>query len=404
MAKKKTTGEVNLQDLAANAGLVILRDSDYALIEDRLPTFFPNIDRIFGGGLPFGRMVEISGKPGGGKSTICFHVARVATALDCIVVLIDVEGTADRDRLAHLGIDINKVLVKQPDESKGIRLTVEEIGRTVEQTLEVFKEAYPDKHVVFIWDSVGQTPSNEEMDKDYGEKNVGARAKAITQFVTKVAPLISSSKSLLIGINQVRDDIGGNAMFKTFNTPGGKAWEHYASLRLEMKKKQAIKKGSGANMENIGHDLGVKTNKSKVSRPFQEVTAYLISDDGLPYEYNIAKMAEEAKVLDSVSNNQYNEYTDRFGNTHKKRKADFIEWLGTSEGQPVLEELFNRLVLIEFPEGYPALNNKSLDISNWLVQVWPNNGNIPTELEATPQAGMSEEDLIADIEKEIQGE
>jgi len=395
--KKKATGEINLQDLAANAGLVILRDSDYALIEDRLPTFFPNIDRTFGGGLPFGRMIEISGKPGGGKSTICFHIARVATALGCIVVLVDVEGTADRDRLAHLGIDINSVLVKQPDESKGIRLTVEEVGRTIEQTLEVFKEAYPDKHVVFIWDSVGQTPSEEELGKDYGEKNVGSRAKAITQFVTKIAPQISESKSLLIGINQVRDDIGGNPMFKTFNTPGGKAWEHYASLRLEMKKMTAIKKGT----ENIGHELGVKTNKSKVSRPFQQVTSYLISDDGLPYEYNIAKMAEEAKILPVVG--QSYEYTDRFGTTHKQKKENFVSWLA-EEGQPVREELLNRLILVEFPDGYPALNNKSLDISAWMDKVWAVGGADLNKDVTEGPSSVSEEDLIADIEKEIQGE
>lgn len=398
MAKgnKKQTGEINLQDLAANAGLVILRDSTYALIEDRLPTFYPNIDRIFGGGLPFGRMIEISGKPGGGKSTICFHVARVATKLGCIVVLVDVEGTADRDRLAHLGIDINKVLVKQPDEEKGVRLTVEEVGRTIEDTLKVFKEAYPDTPVVFIWDSVGQTPSEEELDKDYGEKNVGSRAKAITQFVTKIAPQISETKSLLIGINQVRDDIGGNPMFKTFNTPGGKAWEHYASLRLEMKKMTAIKKGT----ENIGHELGVKTNKSKVSRPFQQVTAYLISDDGLPYEYNLAKMAEVEKILGTTG--QSYEYTDRFGNSYKQKKENFVEWLATPEGQPVREELMNRLVLIEFPDGHPALNNKTLDISGWIDQIWAVGAADETklEVEAAPE-GLSEEDLIAEIEKEL---
>lgn len=405
--KKKATGEINLQDLASNAGLVILRDSDYALIEDRLPTFYPNIDRIFGGGLPFGRMIEISGKPGGGKSTICFHIARVATALGCIVVLVDVEGTADRDRLGHLGIDVNKVLVKQPpkdidwdDEKdrKRASLTVEEIGRTIEQTLAIFKEAYPDTPVVFIWDSVGQTPSEDEVEKDYGEKNVGSRAKAITQFVTKIAPQISATKSLLIGINQVRDDIGGNPMFKTFNTPGGKAWEHYASLRLEMKKMTAIKKGT----ENIGHELGVKTNKSKVSRPFQQVTAYLISDDGLPYEYNIAKMAEVEKVL-GVTGQSY-EYKDRFGNEHKMKKDNFVEWLSTPEGQPVREELLNRLILIEFPEGYPALTNKSLDISGWMDKIWAV-GGADLNKEVTESAPtMSEEDLIADIEKEIQGE
>src|SRR5690606_13276877 len=124
------------------------------------------LDKVFGGGLPFGRMVEVAGRPGGGKSTLAFHAARVGTKLNCIVVLIDVEGTADKQRLAHLGIDINKIMVKQPDPNKGVKLTVEEIGRTIENALDVFTKSYPGVPVIFIWDSIGQTPSEVELDKD----------------------------------------------------------------------------------------------------------------------------------------------------------------------------------------------------------------------------------------------
>jgi len=327
----KGSADIDLSALAGDAGLVVLQDSDYALIKDRLPLFLPRVDRILGGGLPFGRMVEIYGKPGGGKSVTTHHAARVAAALGCIVVLIDVEGTADRERLAAIGVDISKVLVKQPDEEKGIRLTVEEIGTTIETTLQVFKAKYPDTPVVYIWDSVGQTPSIVELDKDFGDQNVGARAKAITQFVTKVAPQISESKSLLIGINQIRDNIGGNQMFPTVNVPGGKSWEHYASLRLEIKKKGAIEKTVKGKKEKLGHLMGVKTQKSKVSRPFQEEDTFLISDNGLDYEYSIAKMAAEAKILPQVG--QSYEYVDQFNVTHKKSVDNFIEWLREPEGQ-----------------------------------------------------------------------
>ena len=372
MAPKKKndkTVDLDLSALAGDTGLTLLRDSDYAMVFDRLPTFLPRIDMVFGGGLPFGRMVEVAGKPGGGKSTIAFHIARVGTALGCIVVLIDVEGTADRVRLAHLGIDINKVLVKQPREDlknpkNSIKLTVEEVGRTIETTLQIFKVKYPNIPVIYIWDSVGQTPSDDEMAKDFGEKNVGARAKAITQFVTKIGPEISASKSLLIGINQVRDDIGGNPMFPTYNVPGGNAWEHYASLRLEIQQKKAIKKGES----KIGHQMGVHIRKSKVSRPFQIANSFLISDNGLDYEYNLANMAEEEKIL-PVSGMSY-EYVDLLGTIHKMKKETFIEWLRTEEGQPVRQELMNRLILHYFPDGnYPALNNATLDISGWIDKV-----------------------------------
>jgi recombination protein RecA len=382
--------EIDLQALSADAGLTLLRDSDYAMVLDRLPLFLPRIDRIFGGGLPFGRMVEIAGKSAGGKSTLTFHAARVGTALGCIVVLIDVEGTADRERLAHLGVDISKVMVKQPDPDKGIALTVEEVGRTIEDTLKLFKQKYPDVPVIYIWDSVGQTPSEVELGKDFGDQNVGARAKAITQFITKVTPLVAETKSLVLAINQVRDDIGGNPMFPTMKVPGGRAWEHAASLRLEIKKKQAIKKGQ----ENIGHTMGVKVNKSKVSRPHQEVNGFLISDNGIDYEYNLAKMAEEDKILGGTA--QSYEYVDANGEVHKMKKENFIEFLRTEEGQHVRQELLNHLIAVEFPDGYTALTNATLDISGWIDKVIPVEAPV-----AAPESGSTTDNLVDEIANEI---
>lgn len=396
MAPKKTSKkpvnlDLDLTALAGDTGLTLLRDSDYALITDRLPLFLPRIDKAFGGGLPFGRMIEIAGVPAGGKSTVAFHAARVATALGCIVVLIDVEGTADRERLAHLGIDTSKVLVKQPDESKGVKLTVEEVGTTIETTLEVFRKTYPGVPVVYIWDSVGGTPSKDELEKDFGEKNVGARAKAITQFITKVAPQISATKSLLIGINQVRADIGGNSMFPTLNVPGGMAWEHYASLRLEIQKKAAIKKGQ----EKIGHTMGVKVNKSKVSRPHQIANGFLISDNGLDYEYNLAEMAKEDNILAAVG--QSFVYVDRHGTEHKQKRENFVEWLRTPEGQPVRQELMNRLILHEYPDGaYPALQNANLAITGWIDKI-----DLPTGLPAAAPSTDSTDSLMDELANEI---
>src|SRR5699024_4725468 len=272
---------------------------------------------------------------------------------------IDVEGTTDRERLNHLGIDTSKVLVKQPDADKGVKLTVEEVGRTIEQSMKVFQDNYPDAPVVIIWDSVGQTPSEDEMDKDYGDRNVGSRAKSITQLVYKIAPLISETKSLFIGINQVRDDIGGNPIFPTYSVPGGNAWEHYASLRLEIQQKQALKKGES----RIGHNLGVHVRKSKVSRPFQIANGFLISDSGIDYAYNLAEMAKEEGILKGVG--QSFEYVDVNGEIHKKRRDNFVAWLDTEEGKHVRAELMNKLIELEFPEGYPALYNESLDITGW---------------------------------------
>lgn len=400
MAKAKTkkapaSVDLDLSALNLSGGLVLLRDSDYAKVFDRLPLFLPKIDKILGGGLPFGRMIEVAGVPSGGKSTFTHHVMRVATALGCICVLIDVEGTSDNERLSSLGIDTSRVLVKQPDPDKGTALTVEEVGQTVEETLQLFSEKFPNVPVVYVWDSVGSTPSMVELEKDFGEQNVGARAKAITQFVTKVTPMVSQSKSLFIGINQVRDDIGGNPMFKTYKVPGGKAWEHAATLRLEIKKKSAIKKGSGATAERLGHTMGVKTQKSKVSRPFQEADGSLLADTGIDYEYNIAKMAEDAKVLGGTS--QSYEYVDAMGVTYKQNKASFIEWL-RDEGSHVRQELLNKLIQVEFPDGYTALKNETLDISGWIDQVVP---VISPEFSQSSDNSDNIEDLLAKEAEDI---
>jgi len=400
MAKAKTkkapaSVDLDLSALNLSGGLVLLRDSDYAKVFDRLPLFLPKIDKILGGGLPFGRMIEVAGVPSGGKSTFTHHVMRVATALGCICVLIDVEGTSDNERLSSLGIDTSKVLVKQPDPDKGTALTVEEVGQTVEETLKLFGEKYPHVPVVYVWDSVGSTPSMVELEKDFGEQNVGARAKAITQFVTKVTPMVSQSKSLFIGINQVRDDIGGNPMFKTYKVPGGKAWEHAATLRLEIKKKSSIFKGSGANKERLGHIMGVKTQKSKVSRPFQEADGTLLADTGIDYEYNLAKMAEDVKVLGTTG--QSYEYIDALGVNYKQKKENFIEWL-RDEGSHVSQELLNKLIQVEFPEGYTALKNETLDISGWIDQVVP---VVSPEFSQSSDNSDNIEDLLAKEAEDI---
>ncbi|UJH95623.1 recombinase [Bacillus phage vB_BtM_BMBsp2] len=396
--KQATTGvDLDLSALNLSGGLVLLRDSDYAKVFDRLPLFLPKIDKIFGGGLPFGRMIEVAGVPSGGKSTFTHHVMRVATALGCICVLIDVEGTSDNERLTALGIDTSKVLVKQPDPDKGTALTVEEVGQTVEETLELFKSKFPHVPVVYVWDSVGSTPSQVELEKDFGEQNVGARAKAITQFVTKVTPMVSQSKSLFIGINQVRDDIGGNPMFKTYKVPGGKAWEHAATLRIEIKNRGAINKGSGVNKERLGHTMGVKTQKSKVSRPFQEATGSLLADTGIDYEYNLVTMGDEAGIIGKPSNQSY-EYTDQFGTVYKQNRASFIEWLRTPEAQPVRQEILNKLIQIEFPDGYTALKNETLDISGWIDQVVP---VISPEFSKSSDNSDNIEDLLAKEAEDI---
>jgi protein RecA len=360
--KTKNAGMVDIDftDLAQDGGLTVLRDSTHAKVADRLPYFLPKLDAIVGGGNPFGRMVEIAGAPGSGKSTLTFHIARVAAAMGCIVVLIDVEGAAEPKRLAELGVDTSRVLLKQPDPTNPDDiLTVEEVGTTVENTLISFSEKYPDVPIVFIWDSVGQTPSKVQYSKDFGEKNVGAKAQAITQFVEKISPQVAKRKALIIGINQVRADIGGNPMFQQLQVPGGNAWEHYASLRLEVRQSTAIK----VKEERIGHEMKVIVRKSRVSPPFTNVNLHLIYKTGIDYEYNIVHMAVEEGIVNTVGRSY--EYESLSGQTTKKIRQEFIDHLKTPEGKALRAEITCRVTAAYYPDGHPATDNETLDMRRW---------------------------------------
>jgi len=398
MAKKKTNKpvEIDFTAMGDDVGLTVLHDSDFAAILDRLPTFFPNIDYAIGGGFPFGRMVEIAGKNAAGKSVLTQHAARVAIELGCIVVLIDVEGTADRDRLADLKIDTRRILVKQPNLDKGEALTVEGVGRTIETVLDTFPDKYPGVPLVFIWDSVGQTMSEAQYKKEFGEKTVGAQANAITQLIGKLAQKIATTKSLFLAINQVRDDIGGNTMFPTVKVPGGRAWEHFASLRLVVAKKKAIEKTIKGEKVKLGHTMGIKVNKSKVCTPHRLADILLLSESGLAYEYNMIEHAVEQKWAKKTP--QSYEYVDVNGEIHKAKHDEFLEWMEHDpQGQLIRQEILNRWVAERFPEGYPALKNENLELTGWMDTV--HEVGLQTLAET-----VSTDDIVSQIQSEIDGD
>ncbi|ADH03249.1 UvsX-like recombinase [Bacillus phage W.Ph.] len=399
MAKKKTKAPVldlsadfDLSELTNEEdGLVLLQDSGFAEVKDWLPTFFPKLDRALGGGLPFGRMIEIAGIPSGGKSTMTHHILRVASNLGCICVLIDVEGTSDKERLTKLGINTKKIIIKEPDAKKGRPLTVEEVGKTVEKTLKMFEEKAPNRPIVYVWDSIGQTPSMVQYEKDFGEKDVGAKANALTQLCTKVAPLLAESKAIFIGINQVRDDIGGMSFVKQYKVTGGKAWEHAMTQRWEVKQKKAIKKTIKGKEERIGHIAGIRTRKNKVARPMQEEDIYLIADTGFDYEYNMIHQAIDAGFAKGGTSYIY---TDLKGKEHKMQTARFLEWLkNDEEGNRVRAEILNRLIWEEFGsrgDEYPPLKNSVLTLDNWIDPIYDIS-------DVTPEDGVEEDDDKLDI-------
>lgn len=376
MARKKQSEkgstEVNVLDLSKDLGLTVLGDSNWATVDDWLPTFMPELDRILGGGIPFGRLTEIMGKNQSGKSTLAVALLRVAIALDVIPIMIDSEGTANPDFLKERGVDVNKVFLVQPEDAKdgsvdsNQTLTVEQVSKKVEAIITAFSAT--GKRVLIIWDSIAQTPANAEIEKGVENKQPGLKSKALAQMIGIVAPLVSKSNCAFIAINQARDEMG--SMFGGVDSPGGHALKHWASIRLEVNKSTAIKKKVSSGLpgvpdkeEYIGHELRCKTIKSKVTTPQRQSISYLINGN-LDYEENIYYSAKARYKLISASG--WKRYVDENGEEHKYQKdEEWVEFLKSPEGQSVRRELFQKELIMTFPNGFAPLDNEAVDVMAW---------------------------------------
>lgn len=165
---------VNLTDIP---GVTLLQDSKWATVDDRLPTFLPELDQIMGGGVPFGRLTEIMGKNASGKSTLATLLMKSAVTLGVTTVLIDTEGTADPERLGELGLDMSGIYqVKPPESKRGEKkkedaMSVEYVAEKCEALIKAF--AKTDDRLLIVWDSIAQTAAEAELEKGVGNKQPG---------------------------------------------------------------------------------------------------------------------------------------------------------------------------------------------------------------------------------------
>lgn len=367
-SKKNNQADIEMDLLDKELGLETMFGSDHGKILDKLPLFLPEIDKLLNGGLPFGRITEIAGKPGAGKTQLALRAARSATQLGIRVIFLDVEGTNSDERLRKLGIDTNLVKVINKKNTFKKNMTVERIGEIVEKITEKYHMTNPDSRFVFIWDSVGSTPSEVEVGKDFGDKEMGSRAAAIKQFLLKCREPMEKANALFIGVNQVRADVNGNSNYPTLNVPGGYQWEHDASLRLEVKNAGAAKITVKGKEQKIGHIARIVTKKSKISMPFQEADALMLSETGFDHEENLiwsAKQKKWAKEVNGGSKGTNYQYVDpETGETFKKPKKEFIMWMQTDEeGKRVRREMFEHLLEDSFPNYFSPLDNRVVDIT-----------------------------------------
>ncbi|MES2224744.1 MAG: recombinase RecA [Patescibacteria group bacterium] len=245
-----------------------------------VPTGSIGLDIALGiGGLPRGRIIEIFGPESSGKTTLALHVIAEAQKLGGICAFIDAEHAMDPDYAANIGVNINELLISQPD--------------TGEQGLEITESLVRSGKIdVVVIDSVAALTPKDEIEGDMGAQHMGKQARLMSQALRKLTAIVARSNTIVIFINQIRMQIG--VMFgNPETTPGGKALKFYTSVRLDIRRIAQIKKGE----EVVGSRTRVKVVKNKVAAPFKQTEFDIIYGEGISLEGELLALGESLGVI-----------------------------------------------------------------------------------------------------------
>jgi recombination protein RecA len=248
---------------------------------DAIPTGAINLDAAIGvGGIPRGRITEIYGPESSGKTTLCLHVVANAQKAGGVAAYIDAEHALDTEYARKLGVDVENLLISQPD--------------TGEQALEICEILVRSGAVdVVVIDSVAALVPKAEIEGDMGDSHVGLQARLMSQALRKLTGAIARSRTSVVFINQLREKIG--VMFgNPETTTGGKALKFYASVRLDIRRIQAVKEKEDV----IGSHVRVKVVKNKVAPPFRQAEFDIMYAEGISHTSLLVDIAAEANIIE----------------------------------------------------------------------------------------------------------
>jgi recombination protein RecA len=269
---EKSCGKGSIMKMGADAAKVRI---------DVIPTGAINLDAAIGvGGIPRGRVTEIYGPESSGKTTLCLHVVANAQRAGGVAAYIDAEHALDTDYAQKLGVDIENLLVSQPD--------------TGEQALEICEILVRSGAVdIVVIDSVAALVPKAEIEGEMGDSHVGLQARLMSQALRKLTGAIARSKTSVVFINQLREKIG--VMFgNPETTTGGKALKFYASVRLDIRRIGPVKEKEDV----IGSHVRVKVVKNKVAPPFKQAEFDIMYAEGISHTSLLVDIGSEAGIIE----------------------------------------------------------------------------------------------------------